>query len=110
MSKRSRQTTGPVFADIVEDFKAAPAPTRPPRGQLIGPDGRCFYSVERELDPITAVALVADGAIVAWDSCGCQGYCELLWFEDSDRAELIRPGPPELRCRCPAGITAGVGN
>ncbi len=96
MNKRDRRAR-PVFADIVNEAKNAPSLPSPPPPSLIAPDGNCFFRTGRSLAPDEAVDLVAAGAIVAWDSCGCLGYCDIDWFAASDQAELVRTGPPELR-------------
>jgi hypothetical protein len=46
-----------------------------------GPDGRVFTVVERHLSVADVAGLAARGAWVAWDACGCHGYCDLDWFE-----------------------------
>lgn len=96
MNKRGRRAQ-PVFTDIVNGVKDTPSLPSLPRPSLIAPDGSCFFHTGRSLAPAEAVEMVAAGAVVAWDSCGCLGYCEIDWFAASDRAEFVRTGPPELR-------------
>lgn len=98
MTGRRRRAKTPTFVEIVEDVTAIPPPpsTQPPR--LIAPDGRAFYEASAALHPKHAVALVASGAIVAWDSCGSRGFAAPIeWFDPSCAPEFTRSGPPELR-------------
>lgn len=99
MSKRRRRAERPVFADIVDDARITSTPTASPSPALVAADGKRYLHTGRSVEPGRAVELVAGGAVLAWDSCGCLGGCELEWFEPADRAELVRTGPPELRHR-----------
>ena len=99
MSKRRRRAERPVFADIVEDARDTPAPRASPSPTVVAPDGKRYVHTGRPVEPGQAVELVAGGVVLAWDSCGCLGGCDFKWFEPADRAELVRTGPPELRCR-----------
>lgn len=96
MNKLDRRAR-PVFADLVIEAKIAASLPSPPPPSLVAPDGNRFFRTGRSLAPAEAVDLVAAGAIVAWDSCGCLGYCDMNWFAAADQAEFVRTGPPELR-------------
>jgi hypothetical protein len=97
MTKRHRRRRRPVFADIIDDVQNTPTPAPPPPPALVAPDGKRYFHTGRPVEPVAAVDLIAGGAVLAWDSCGCLGGCEFEWFQPSDRAELVRTGPPELR-------------
>lgn len=95
MSRR-RPRSNPTFAAIVDDLRRHPTPEPDLRARLRAPDGRSFVETDEELTPEAAQALAAAGAVVAWDSCGCQGYCGLEWFDPARTARLVADGPPEL--------------
>ncbi|TKV60677.1 hypothetical protein FDO65_03010 [Nakamurella flava] len=96
MSDHRRQARSrPPFAAVVDGLRRRPpAPERDRRARLRAPDGRVFVEIDPDLIPDAAVDLVAGGASVAWDSCGCRGYCGIEWFDADDTAVLVRSGPP----------------
>lgn len=98
MSRSGRRARSePTFAAVVDDLqRRPPAPTPDDRSRLRSPDGRVFFPSVDELSPAEAAAMVAAGATVAWDSCGCQGYCGMEWFPATDNARFLRAGPPEF--------------
>jgi hypothetical protein len=60
----------------------------------VGP-GRVVYDLEGEdLSPQRAWRLVAEGAAVAWDPCGCGAVGCRRWFDPLERADLVAAGPP----------------
>ena len=98
MTRRRRQRE--TFADVVVELASRrrvppttellPDGTHPPRG----PAG-IQYPVElRLLRPGEARALVAQGAALAWDGCGCSTPGCLVWFDAEERAALVRLGAP----------------
>lgn len=96
MTTRRRR---PVFADIVDEVKHEPPAPPGPGPMLFAPDG-CGYRWVDELTPAGAMDLVAGGALVAWDSCGCLGGCgDLRWLDPAAGPRLIQAGPPILRTR-----------
>jgi hypothetical protein len=61
----------------------------------VGP-GRVVYDLEGEdLSPQRAWRLVAEGAAVAWDPCGCDAAGCRRWFDRDERADLVAAGPPQ---------------
>ena len=61
----------------------------------VGP-GRVVYDLEGEdLSPLRAWRLVAAGAAVAWETCGCGAPGCRRWFDPDERADLVAAGPPE---------------
>ncbi|GAA1997650.1 hypothetical protein JL107_10995 [Nakamurella flavida] len=97
----ARRPRGATFAEIVRQVREAPAAVVVPVPLLRGPDGRAYFAIEEEeIDPDRALALVAAGALVAWDYCGGLGHgpCSPLdWFDARDRARMVAAGPPLLR-------------
>ncbi len=81
-----------------EQHNSAPAAVAPvdARPTLRAPDGRVFRETTAALDPAAAQELVAAGATVAWDSCGCRGYCGMEWFDRADNALFLRTGSPQF--------------
>lgn len=92
------------FADVVRRVKALPA--TPPwvapgrQGSTWGDSSgqRAYALVTDDLTPLAAQALVADGAVLVYDACGCGGAeCELDWIGEQDAADLAAAGAPVLR-------------
>ncbi|MFI7588516.1 hypothetical protein ACIB24_15710 [Spongisporangium articulatum] len=70
---------------------------------LLGPDGTWFDRVENEISPGRAVELLTSGAQVAWDACGCGGFCGFIWLDDDSRARLRKAGRPQIGGRVKRG-------
>ena len=92
-SRASRQ----VFADIVREVQQAPAAPATPTGGVIDPSGTHWFPREQQISPGQALALASTGALVAWDPCGCSGYCGFEWFGAVEVATLVEAGAPEVR-------------
>jgi len=97
VTKRHRP---PSFADIVREAREAPPPP-PPRtgpqlwtGRVQDKSGRIWTCVDDEITASRAFVLAADGAAVAWDPCGCGGYCGITWFGPDDVQRMVNAGPP----------------
>lgn len=60
---------------------------------LRGRDGVGWTRVGDVLDPTQAQRLVQDGAVVAWDPCGCGGACGLTWLDNAACERLARSAP-----------------
>jgi hypothetical protein len=52
--------------------------------------------MENSLSPTQALAAVQAGALVAWDACGCGGYCGFDWLDEDRRAALTRADRPRI--------------
>ena len=97
-AKRKRDRTS--FEDVVTGLrKARPIAALPdtvPFGQLPPTDlKRVAYPIAvRALRPAQARELVADGAALAWDGCGCGAAQCLTWFGSSDCDRLAASGKP----------------
>ena len=77
-----------------------PAPVMRPGlhdGRLVAPNGRVDELADGRLSPKRAQELVAAGAPVVFDDCGCNGYCGLGWPNDEERRRLARCSPPRVR-------------
>lgn len=93
------------FAEIVEQVKNSPQPPAPvydapglhPDGTLVDADGRTYRQVSEEVSSARAFDLAARGAAVAWDSCGCGGYCGFTWYDREAVARMVAAGRPEIR-------------
>ncbi|MGY4643674.1 hypothetical protein [Cellulomonas sp. URHB0016] len=102
MVTRRRQ---PSFRDIVDAVKATPAATssEPDEpglytdGRLVAPGGHLYTRAAGEISSADAFHAAAAGAQVAWDPCGCGGYCGLRWFDEADVAAMVALGRPNIR-------------
>jgi len=101
MTARRKRT----FAEIVEEVRATP-PTpiqvRPggvnAAGQLFDPSGS-LLAARSVIDPARAAALVSDGALVAFEGCGCGGFaggCQPQWADAGSLARLRAAGNPRF--------------
>jgi hypothetical protein len=94
----------PTLREIVADLDASPAPLEPDQvvpgkysgDTLYDPDGHALVEAgERALTPDEVRAAVQGGARLAWDDCGCGGYCnEITWPEPSALADAAAAGSP----------------
>ena len=66
-------------------------------GSVVAPDGRTYRSSARDISAADAFTAAAAGARVAWDPCGCGGYCGLTWFDEADVARMVTAGRPQIR-------------
>jgi len=92
------------FAEMVEEVKTAPAnlvaaddSRRSGGDTIVDPDGRRYLRVAREVSSSRAQELAANGAMVAWDRCGCGGFCGLTWYDRDAVARMVASGPPRIR-------------
>jgi hypothetical protein len=51
------------------------------------------------LKPRRAYELVVAGAAVAFDDCGCDGFCGLACADHEELQRLVRHGPPRIRLK-----------
>lgn len=92
------------FADEVKELRQRPkaVPVELPlrldlsADRFPGPGGVIWDRVGDLLDPTAARRLVREGALVAWDPCGCGGACGLTWLDDEARRRLS-DNTPEVR-------------
>ena len=94
MSKRARRET---FADIVREVASAPAPLSRDHSGAVDTSGTRWQKHVPEISPAQALKLAQEGASIAWDRCGCGGYCGFDWFGPEDVAHMIAAGQPTVR-------------
>jgi hypothetical protein len=79
----------PTFADIVSEVRATPAAAvdvtagRFSRaGQFFDPEGMLLTKTRSAISPTESVELLATGALVAFEGCGCGGFtgCDVTWL------------------------------
>ncbi len=94
MGKRAPRRT---FAEVVREVEETPAAPEPRTGGMTDPAGTYWMPLKRQISPSHALALAAAGAPVAWDACGCGGYCGFTWFSQQQVARLVTAGAPTIR-------------
>jgi hypothetical protein len=95
----------PSFSEILAEVKATPAapvsdseqPGIHADGKVVAPDGRAYAKTASDISSAAAFEAAAEGAQVAWDPCGCGGYCGLNWFDEADVARMVALGRPNIR-------------
>lgn len=96
----ARRSNSRSFADIVREVERGavetPSDTATPAGCLKAPDGPIWSYVSNISAP-RALALADSGAVVAWDPCGCGGYCGITWYTPDDVRRLVAAGPPRVK-------------
>lgn len=84
------------FAEIVREVLQTPAKPEPRTGGITDPSGT-YWRPDTQISPTEALALAAGGASVAWDECGCGGYCGFRWFSTDEVTWLVAAGAPTVR-------------
>ncbi|WP_456845656.1 hypothetical protein [Cellulomonas sp. P5_C6] len=95
----------PSFREIVDAVKATPAAPVPDShdpgirtdGSVVAPGGRVYSKTGSDISSAAAFEAAAAGAQVAWDCCGCGGYCALRWFDEAEVTRMVAAGPPTIR-------------
>lgn len=68
-----------------------------PDGRVADPSGRTYTQVTDAITPKRAAELLATGAAVVWDGCGCHGAgCKADWVEGERIERLRRSGRPSV--------------
>jgi len=65
----------------------------------VDPSGVTYRELTRDISGARVQGLVSRGALVAWDSCGCRGYCPVDWLDESQRAAVVAGPVPRVRPR-----------
>lgn len=94
----------PTFAEIVAEVEVQPkaaaelphGPGYTADGRIFGPDGR-MYEGDEDIDRDRADQLLAEGAVVLIDDCGCRGGCAVEWV--TDRSDLRARKAPKIPVR-----------
>lgn len=103
-ARRRSRRTGPTFADLVAEVRAAPAPVARDVGPppFRDPEGRVLERVASNVSAAAAQSAVVAGARLAWEGCGCGGGwggCTPTWLDAAARARAVAAGSPRLRGR-----------
>lgn len=78
-------------------MRERPATPEPDYSGLTDPEGTRWVKRRANISAGAAHALVKQGARVAWDPCGCGGYCGFTWFSAAEAALLVAAGTPTIR-------------
>ena len=99
----ANQRREPSFQQMVDELKATPsvptaeAPGICADGRVITPAGRVYLKRVGDISSADAFDAAAAGAQLAWDACGCNGYCGLTWFDEAEVARMVASGRPTIR-------------
>lgn len=95
-----------TLAEIVEEVRATPRPPIAVRkgsfnsaGQLFDPAGAPLTPVKNPITPARAAELVAEGALVAFEGCGCGGFaggCQPEWADSESLTRLTAADNPRF--------------
>jgi len=93
----SKDPKGKTFAEVVREVEQQPVvPARDYSG-VVDPGGRRWHRHLAEISPARALELAKEGAPIAWDPCGCGGYCGFGWYAANDVARMVAAGTPNVR-------------
>lgn len=95
----SKQPKGKTFAEIVQEVENEPPVPVADHSGVVDPSGRRWHQQLGEITPARALELAEQGAAVAWDFCGCGGYCGFEWFGDEEVAALVQSGKPTIKAK-----------
>lgn len=80
-----------TFNEIVRDVKEHPLPVVDDRTRIRGSDGTIYRLAHDDISQARAADLVASGAQLLQDSCGCGGACGYAWIDQAE-ANLLMVG------------------
>lgn len=93
----SKQPKVKTFAEVVREVEQQPVvPSRDYSG-VVDPSGRRWHQHLAEISPARALELAKEGASIAWDPCGCGGYCGFDWYAADQAARMVAAGTPNVR-------------
>ena len=93
----SKQPKVKTFAEVVREVEQQPVvPARDYSG-VVDPSGRRWHQHLAEISPARALELAKEGASIAWDPCGCGGYCGFDWYAADQAARMVAAGTPNVR-------------
>jgi len=89
------------FAEMVRDLVDAPRPEPAKElrridlsaGQFRGPGSVVWLCEADTLRANEALSAIREGALVAWDSCGCGGDCGLAWPDTASLQRMAKTAP-----------------
>lgn len=112
MAGKPRPARTSTMADILAEKLARPAPAKmrsvnPGRmnreGNLCTPDGTILSKLEGNCSEEEALAAVRSGAVIAFESYGCDYGCIPEWFRSEDLEDRTEP-PRAVRGSAPSWI------
>lgn len=112
-----RQTIKEIVADLEQAPASPPEPVLIEPGKYSGdtlydPDGHALVeTADDDLTPEQTRAAVLDGARLAWDDCGCGGYCNAIeWPAPTDLRREAERAAPRFRKNTGAHVQRLAGN
>lgn len=93
----SKKPVHPPFADVIKEVQEGPSGAEPEYDGVVDPEGVRWLPSKIRISAGQAHALAESGARVAWDPCGCGGYCGFTWFSAEEVAQLVAAGTPTVR-------------
>ena len=93
----AREPDRETFAEMVREVRAQPVTREPRRGDVTDPEGTRWFPSTSSISEGQAHALVEGGARLAWDACGCGGYCGFRWFGPDETERLVAARTPTVR-------------
>lgn len=92
------KSRGKTFAETVREVQGQPVVPEVDRSGAVDPSGKRWHQHLAQISPARALELAMAGAAVAWDPCGCGGYCGFDWYGAEDVARMVKSGTPKVRC------------
>src|SRR4051812_41503689 len=82
---------------MVREVKQLPVERDPDHSGVVDPSGKRWHQHLAQISPALALKLAKAGAPIAWDPCGCGGYCGFDWYGAEDAARMVAAGTPKVR-------------
>jgi hypothetical protein len=92
-----KQSKGQTFAEMVREVEQQPAVPVIDYSGVTDPSGTRWHQDLAQISPGRALDLASGGARIAWDRCGCGGYCGFDWYAPEDEARMVAAGVPKVR-------------
>ena len=93
----SKQPKVKTFAEVVREVEQQPVVTARDYSGVVDPSGRGWHQHLAKISPGRALELAKEGAPIAWDRCGCGGYCGFDWYAADQAARMVAAGTPNVR-------------
>jgi hypothetical protein len=93
----SKHPKGKPFVDIVREVEDQPVVPAADSSGVVDPNGKRWHRHLLKISPARALELAKEGALIAWDPCGCGGYCGFNWYGAADAARMVAAGTPTVR-------------
>lgn len=92
----SKQPKGQTFAQVVREVEQQPVVPDLDYSGVVDPGGTRWRQDLAEISPARALELAKQGAPIAWDPCGCGGFCGFDWYAADDIARMVAAGTPTV--------------